>query len=253
MRTSAKIQLAWWAWVVQIFDPLMTYSSPSKPRCGLEAGKVGPAAGFGITLAPVIIARQDAGQEPRLLFGRAECADHRADQPQAKDGERGCAGQRAFLFKDEFLRRAPASAAVFLGPMRGDPALAKQDAVPFHPDIRLDKHARGAARTIAQPVGQIVLEERRALLRGRRYPRPRNPCPCQSNPTLRSPKRPVRRRLSWPSGSCAAAGHNRHRNSTRTFLCAGRNRPCRAGHNGPGNGPTHCKRSARRRYPSYKG
>ena len=91
---------------------------------------LGARLGFRETLAPPIIAREDAGEEPRLLLGGAESVDHRADHrdPERQDADRIGAGD--LLGPDEALGRGPAGTAVFLRPGRGDPPLFGKHAVP---------------------------------------------------------------------------------------------------------------------------
>ena len=67
-------------------------------RGQFEEREVGAAAGFRVPLAPIVFGRQYLGQEAVFLFLRAEPADHRPDQPQPQDRQRGCARLPAFLF-----------------------------------------------------------------------------------------------------------------------------------------------------------
>ena len=97
---------------------------------GAQAGKIGTGAGFGITLAPPILATQDAGQELGLLFRRAEGVDHRANHRQAERHQPHGIGSSSLFRPDIALRRGPTSAAIFGRPRRNDPALLMQHLVP---------------------------------------------------------------------------------------------------------------------------
>ena len=61
-------------------------------RAQLQRGQVRTCAGFGITLAPVVLAGQDSGQVVGLLRLAAIAHDHRPDHAQAHWGEAGRAG-----------------------------------------------------------------------------------------------------------------------------------------------------------------
>src|SRR5690606_32137671 len=57
------------------------------------------------------------------------------------------------------IDRAPARAAIFLGPEIGEPALPIENALPFERDAALDENRGGARRGVAQVVGQGLFEE----------------------------------------------------------------------------------------------
>ena len=97
---------------------------------GAQRCKIGTGAGFGITLAPPILATQDARQELGFLFRRAEGVDHRANHRQAERHQAHGIGSGGLFRPDITLGGGPAGAAIFGRPRRHDPALLVQHLVP---------------------------------------------------------------------------------------------------------------------------
>ena len=95
-----------------------------------QGGQVRSGAGFGIALTPEHVAAQDAGQVTLLLLPGAERVDHRPDhhQPEGRKPRRMVPLVR--LLEDELLRRRPAGAPVFDGPVGRDPAPPVQGLLP---------------------------------------------------------------------------------------------------------------------------
>ena len=77
VRAIRMPYLAWWAPLDQIFEPLITYSSPSRSARVREAGEVGPGVGFAEQLAPELLAAEDRRQEALLLLVGAGEQDRR--------------------------------------------------------------------------------------------------------------------------------------------------------------------------------
>ena len=92
---------------------------------GLErqGGQVRSRARLGIALAPPGVGGQDPGQVFGLLLGGAEGHDHRGAHGQPHVRGRGRARQGHLHLEDVLAAVAPARAAEFLRPVRGDPAL----------------------------------------------------------------------------------------------------------------------------------
>ncbi len=99
-------------------------------RLAAHRREVGARSRLGITLAPPVIARQDARQELLLLGRIAEGIDHRTDHGDAECQWRQRAGERGFLLPEIALDDRPAGAAIFLRPQRRDPSLLVQNPVP---------------------------------------------------------------------------------------------------------------------------
>ena len=127
------------------------------PRAGLQAGKVGARAGFGIALAPPVGAIQDAGQPVLLLLLAAifdeDGGQHR--QAERHDARGVCHGDLGL--EDEALDHAPPGAAPFLGPMVRQPALLVQDGVPFL-HVLLGQ-ALALPHLVGQAGGQLFLQK----------------------------------------------------------------------------------------------
>src|SRR3546814_3776983 len=66
----------------------------------------------------------------RLLFRGAEGVDHRTDHRQAEGREARAVRRLILLVVNVLLSRRPAGAAMFLRPVRRDPALIRQHPVP---------------------------------------------------------------------------------------------------------------------------
>ena len=114
--------------------------------------------------------------------------------------------------------------------------------VPFHADIGLDKTRRACAARHRAAARAGCHAGRRAPPRGRRYPRAKKSMSMVSRSRSSYSLGPFRPRLSSPSGWCAAAGHNRHHNSTHNiFLVRVETRPCRAGRLVPAAMPTRVR------------
>ncbi|MNI76434.1 hypothetical protein D3C73_1326640 [compost metagenome] len=82
---------------------------------------------------------------------------HRPQHAQAERHDAGRGGQRAFVIEDEFLRGAPAGAAVFHGPVAGQPALLVQDGVPFNHVVFREQLAQ--PNLVGKAPGQLGRQE----------------------------------------------------------------------------------------------
>ena len=80
-------------WVVQIFWPLMTHSSPSRTASVLSDGQVRAGVGLAEALAPGDLAGEDLGQEELLLLLGAPLQDGRA-RPACRRRSRPAAARR---------------------------------------------------------------------------------------------------------------------------------------------------------------
>ena len=96
---------------------------------GLEAGEVGAGAGLGEALAPPVVERRHARQEPLLLLLGAEGDDHRPAHGHVEGQRLRHAVELQLLGVDVVLHRRPIRAAPLLGPMRHGEALGMQDLV----------------------------------------------------------------------------------------------------------------------------
>src|SRR6188508_2245457 len=126
-------------------------------RAGLERGQVRTRAGLGKALAPPVVEIGDARQVFLLLVLAAERDDHGPDHHGAERQWFGGRGLLQLLLEDVELHRAPARAAMFLGPVRHRPALLVQDALPGD-DVVLDV-ADALRGLLADAVRQVLLEE----------------------------------------------------------------------------------------------
>jgi hypothetical protein len=93
---------------------------------GLERRQIGSASGFRVSLAPPHIAFEDIGQKSLLLLLSAEGVNNRANHAQAEWNDIRHVGIGHLGIENVFLYEAPASAAVFDGPVRRSPSFLKQ-------------------------------------------------------------------------------------------------------------------------------
>ncbi len=147
VRTSANIQSASCAPVVQIFWPFTTYSSPSRSAAGAQGGEVRAGAGLRVALAPEVRAVQDARQEA----ARAARACRSGSAPGRCDANLAwCGGGQSHSASTSSKicrwRNVPAGAAVLDRPVGGAPAAAEQDALPGAPTPGGRAWRRGAPR-----------------------------------------------------------------------------------------------------------
>ena len=104
-------------WVVQIFWPLMTHSSPSSTALVDSAGQVRPGVGLAEALAPGDLAREDLGQEELLLLLGPPLQDGRAHQGVAEEvGPQRRTGPGELLVEHDRLHGGQALAPVLGGP-----------------------------------------------------------------------------------------------------------------------------------------
>src|SRR5262249_36855991 len=112
--------------LVAVDDVVVTISN----RLGADGGEVRAGARLGITLAPPVLAGEDARQKLLLLPVAAEGVDDRADHGDAERERWQRTRPSGLLLEDEPAGDRPAGAAIFPGPERRDPALLVQDAMP---------------------------------------------------------------------------------------------------------------------------
>src|SRR6516225_1291039 len=129
-------------------EPIALQSCP-----GREAGKIGARPRLGVALGPDRGAGKDRRQMLRLLGGGSELHEDGADVIEALRGQLWRADARKLLRHDDLLVEGRAHAAVLDGPMRRDPAFARERLVPGH-------QLRGwrTRRAPAQHVGKISLQ-----------------------------------------------------------------------------------------------
>ena len=125
----------------------------------LERGKVRTRTGLGKALAPVMLAREDPGQEIGLLLVRAVMHQHRGNHLQTLRQQVRRTGTGAFGGEDVFLHRRPASAAIFHRPVHRAPALGSHDHLPRDRMIRVREHAGRAASGVGQFGRQIITQK----------------------------------------------------------------------------------------------
>src|SRR5690606_8918486 len=121
---------------------------------GPERGEVGAGARLGVALTPDLLARQHRRQETPLLLLRAVADQHRAAHHDAEWNDARRPGQRQLLVEDVFLRQGPAGTAIFLRPVRRDPALAIENLVPADEIITVER----------DPIVDLVFEARRQFV-----------------------------------------------------------------------------------------
>src|SRR6185503_4470428 len=103
---------------------------------GAEPGQVRARARLRVTLAPDVVAAQDARQVALLLRLGAPLDDGRARHADAGvAGEHGGARPEALLVVDDLLHQGGAAAAVLLGPRDPDPARRVHAALPLAPAL----------------------------------------------------------------------------------------------------------------------
>src|SRR3546814_9653788 len=109
----------------------------------------------------LILPRQDARQEMRLLLGRAESVDDRTDHRETKGHQADAVGARGLFRPDETLRRGPAGATIFDRPRGRDPALFVENFMPGEEILLGDrKSTRLNSVTNAHIVCRILLEKK---------------------------------------------------------------------------------------------
>src|SRR5262249_52610640 len=112
-------------------------------RARPERREVGAGAGFRETLAPDILAGQDARQEmPLLLFGSPFDEDGSGHADAGVSGQDRRSGAEAFLVVDDLLHERGAAPTVLLGPRDADPAGLVHRPLPD--DTPLERRAIGS-------------------------------------------------------------------------------------------------------------
>jgi hypothetical protein len=102
-------------------------------RCaGRKAGKVGACARLGIALRPDHSTRNDGRQMLRLLCVGPELHQDRADVIETLRRQLRCANARQLLRHDDLFVEGGTHAAMLPGPMRCDPAFARELVIPGH-------------------------------------------------------------------------------------------------------------------------
>ena len=128
-------------------------------RGGGHGGQVRPGARLGVALAPELIDRLDRGQEPALLFRRAERDQRRPEQLLAQVADpAGRAAAGVLLVEDDLLRQRGPAAAVLGRPAQARPAGGRQVPVPGQPLFVRLMLAAGTARPPqrGEPAGEAL-------------------------------------------------------------------------------------------------
>ena len=159
VRASTKIQLAWVANEVQIFCPSITHSSPSSVARVRQAREVGARVRLGEPLAPGVLPREDARQEPALLLLGPPLQERVAHHLHG-DGVAGRAERhhrpRTLLHQHDLLQLAHAAAAVLGRPGQAEQPVLVQGAPPAGDELG---RFVGRQRADTGPVGGQVLGE----------------------------------------------------------------------------------------------
>ena len=157
VRTSSSQKSATSACDVQIFEPVTTYSSPSRTARVRSDGQVAPGAGLGEPLAPDLVTAQDRGQEPGSAARRVPFDDHRRpgmEQPDEVHPDVGRVGPLELLEVDQLLDRARAAPAALDGPVDAGVPGVEQHALPRRvvgPARRASRSATASGRASAAP------------------------------------------------------------------------------------------------------
>ena len=115
-------------------------------RLGLHVAEVGAGVGFGVALAPVLGAGDDAGQEALFLLFAAEGDQGRPDQGFAEVADAaGAAGTGIFLVENHLLRRRQVASAVLFRPADAGPARPGQVLFPLLAQFGMGILVAGAA------------------------------------------------------------------------------------------------------------
>src|SRR5690606_26791128 len=119
-------------------------------RLGAERREVAARVGLRVALAPHLLTAVDLRQEAPLLRLDSELDHQQVDHAQPEGAELPGPGVIELLAEDEARRGIPAGAAVLLGPVRRDPSLRVEDAVPLHDlvhgEVAVDRGLRGQVR-----------------------------------------------------------------------------------------------------------
>ena len=126
VRTSSSQKSATSACDVQIFEPVTTYSSPSRTARVRSDGQVASGVGLAEALAPDLVAAQDRRQVALALLGCALGDDGRPGVEEADEvhPDVGRAGPLALLLEDQLFDRRGAPAATLVRPV--DPGIARR-------------------------------------------------------------------------------------------------------------------------------
>ncbi|MCY1528379.1 hypothetical protein D9M68_634800 [compost metagenome] len=133
-----------------IYHPLVTV----KHGLGAQAGQVGAGVRLAVTLAPDVLAGQDARQEVLLLLGRAIADQQRPQQHDAVVWSSRYAVVLEFFGVDQLLGRRQAHAAELARPARCQPAVGRKRHVPV-----LDLFPVQALGQVAELVGKVLAQE----------------------------------------------------------------------------------------------
>ena len=131
-------------------------------RAGGQRGQVGAGIGLGIALAPPLPARRNAWQEGGLLRGIAKADQHRPDHVEGDRVELGRVVCAHLLLEGQTLHHIPAVPTVLERPVRHQPALSMQHAMPAQGLLFVQRHA--LAHALAHVVGQLRLQKSAHLL-----------------------------------------------------------------------------------------
>ncbi len=125
----------------------------------LKTGEIRAGTGFRITLAPPVVARQDARQEIVLLFLVAMTDENRTAHadPHGREARSFICG--ALALPDVTLDDIPASAAVLGRPPWGNPALSMEFLVPFECGFVVGIDTGHTGASFAQVVGHGLIKE----------------------------------------------------------------------------------------------
>ena len=125
----------------------------------MQGGEVRTGARLGVSLAPVVLARQDPRQVVRLLFLRAVPHDYRADHLQPHGRKRWRPSPGTFRCEDVALHFAPSRTAVSDRPGRGDPTPAVQNPLPGEAVGLVHEDTGGALSGTPQLRRKVRLQE----------------------------------------------------------------------------------------------